>query len=289
MMQSAPVVVSAPSSSAAAGQKPEPPRTPGALAAFFPSVGARIAASIVFVVALSLGFGGAFVAKTAFAGEAATTRTLFVRSTPAGAAVALDGERVGTTPLILDVALDDGPHQLKLTPVASVGGDPRTRKVTLKKSDRTITISENMLAKGKVTIDTRPSGARLSLDGVDVGAPTPITLDVSTDKAHVIEARLEGFAAQTATIPMDRGERHTIVVPLTSTRGEGRVVLLSHPAADLWMDGQPWGRTGEKARACPGGPHEIVLYAPGVPPSTYTVDVPESGTARYFFDMRMAP
>jgi hypothetical protein len=286
---SGPAASPAPSSPAAPAQQPAKQKTPGAFARTFPGVGARIAASLAFVVALLGGFGGALAAKSAFAFEASTARTLFVRSTPSGATVTLDGERVGTTPLVLDVALEDGPHQLKIAPLAAVGGEPRTRKLTLKKNDRTLSISENMLAKGKVTIDTRPSGARLSLDGVDVGAPTPITLEISTDKAHVIEARLEGFAAQTATIPMDRGEQHTLIVPLTSTRGEGRVVLQSHPAADLWMDGQPWGRTGDKARTCPAGAHEIVLIAPGVPPSTYTVDVPESGTARYFFDLRMAP
>lgn len=235
------------------------------------------------------GFGGALAAKTALAFESSAARTLFVRTTPAGAAVFLDGEHVGTSPLVLDVELDDGPHELKITPPALIGGDVRTRKITLKKSDRSVSIHEPLAAKGKVTIDSRPPGARIMLDGVDVGQVAPVTLDVSTEKAHVIEARLEGFAAQTATIPTDRGQQHTLVVPLSSTRGEGRMVLQSHPAADVLMDGQPWGRTGDKARACPAGPHEIVLRAPGVPPSTYTVEVPEDGTARYFFDLRMAP
>ena len=57
---------------------------------------------------------------------------------------------------------------------------------------------------------------------------SPLTLEtVSTDKQHVVEARLEGYAAQASTIPMDRGEVHRVLIALPSTRADGKVVLQS--------------------------------------------------------------
>lgn len=216
-------------------------------------------------------------------GEPADLRTLMIRSTPAGAAILLDGERLGVTPSVVDVRLDDGQHQLEL---AVPNGPSGQRKLSLKKSDRFLVVSENLLAAGKLIIDTRPQGARLLLDGADVGR-SPLTLEkVSTDKTHIVEARLDGHAAQTAPVPIDRGASHHLMLTLPGTRGEGRVVLRSSPPAEIVVDGQPWGRTGDEPRTASAGLHEIDLVVPGLPGQrSYTIDVPAQGVARYFFEL----
>jgi hypothetical protein len=184
--------------------------------------------------------------------------------------------------VVVDMRLAAGPHELK---IAVPNGPATARKVTLKKSDRFLVISENMSPYGKVLLDTRPQGARLLLDGAEIGK-SPLALPkVSTDRAHIVEARLDGYASANATIPVDREESFELTVPLLSTRPDGQIVLESSPPAELSMDGQPWGRTGAVARACPAGAHEVTLKAPGTE-VTYTVQVPEKGSARYFFDLR---
>jgi hypothetical protein len=233
---------------------------------------------------MAAGFFAAVVARSMMNEDAPDQRTLFVSSTPAGATILVDGERVGVTPAVVDLRLGDGAHTLKL---AVPNGPDGQLKFSLKKDERFKVVNENLLHAGKVVVETRPPGARILMDATEVGT-SPLTLEkVSTSGTHVLEARLEGYTTQTMTIPQERGETWNATLTLPSTRGTGSVVLEAHPQAELFMDGQPWGKTGGKERSCPVGQHEITLQAPGVPrPATYTVEVPEKGTARYFFDLR---
>jgi hypothetical protein len=196
--------------------------------------------------------------------------------------VTIDGDKVGMTPVVLDTRLGDGAHTLK---IASIDGQQATRKLSLKKGERFVLVSENLAASGKVRVETRPAGARVFLDGSDVGQ-SPVSVDrVATDKVHVVEARLDGYAPATGSIPIDRGEVFDLTLPLRSTHGEGSAVFLSTPPAQILMDGQPWGATSEKVRNCPAGTHELTLKAAGAA-MTYTVQVPERGNVKYFFDLR---
>lgn len=270
---------------------PSPRRAPGAAkqatARFIdrrlPGTGVRLVATLVLVVAIAGGFFVAVVGRELLGGEPADLRTLMVRSTPR-AAVVLDGERIGTTPLVEDLRLADGAHRLE---IAVQDGPRAERKLSLTKGDRFLVVSENLLAAGKLTIDTRPQGARLFLDGAEVGRSPLVLEKVSTDKTHVVEARLQGYATQTATVPVDRGAAHEMVLTLPSTEEDGRVVIHSHPPADVWIDGKPWGRTSQKPRDCPAGVHDVALQVPGLPGQrSYTIEVPEQGIARYFFDLK---
>ncbi len=269
-----------PSGRPAAAPAPRAPRR-----GLLPGTGARVAAAAVFVVALAGGFFSASTARAALGGAPGDARTLLVRSNPAGAAVFLDGNRIGTTPLVDDVRLADGAHEVKI----DVADGPSTkRKLSLKKGQRFVVVSENLTAAGKVVIETRPAGARVFVDGAEIGR-SPITLDrVSTDKTHVLEARLDGYAPVTTEVPIDRGDVYHALLSLTSTAADGRAVFASSPPAELFMDGQPWGKTGDAERSCPAGAHDITLKALGAA-MTYTVQVPVKGVARYFFDLRASP
>jgi hypothetical protein len=213
--------------------------------------------------------------------QANATRALVVRTKPARANVALDGRRLdGVTPLVVDVPLPDGPHTVKLT----LGGTAVERKIAVAANDRFVLVSETLQTTGRVVVDTRPPGARVLLDGRDVGR-APVTLDdVGTDTPHVVEARKPGHKTTTTTIPVDREENHAVTLTLESTGAPGKLVVLAAAPGEVVIDGVPWGPTSssiEDARECPPGLHEVVVTMPTLGArSVMTVDVPERGIAR---------
>ncbi len=241
----------------------------------------RIAAGVALAAAVVTGFGAAAGAGAALAGESSTARTLLVRSSPPGASVTLDDERLdGVTPLIVDANLADGPHTLK---VALAAGAPAQRKLALSGDDRFVLVSESLQSSGKVLVQTRPGGARVLLDGRDVGAG-PVTLDsVTTDKPHVIEARKAGYKNATATVPVERPPDHVMVLSLEPVRPPGRVVIQSALPASVIMDGMPWGSTSSAERECPSGRHELTLRVNELGLERRAViDVPERALVKYF-------
>ncbi len=242
----------------------------------------RVVSVVAAVVAVVVGFGAAFgLAAHSAGGESASRRTLLVRSSPPGASVTLDDERLeGQTPLIIDADLDDGAHGLKL---ALAAGAPAQRKIVLGAEDRFVIVNESLQTAGAVRVETRPGGARVLLDGRDVGVG-PLRLDVvSTDKSHVVEARKANHRTATATIPVDRPAEHIVLLTLEPERPPGRIVVQSALPALISLDGVPWGTTSSQERECPPGKHELVLRVAELGlEERATVDIPERGLARYF-------
>jgi hypothetical protein len=247
--------------------------------------GVRVGAVVMGVVGVVGGLAGGVLVQGALASRAASaTRALVVRTTPGGATVALDGQRLdGVTPLAVDVALADGPHALTLT-LAKSAVAAVERKIVVAADDRFVLVNETLQSAGRVVVDTRPAGARLLLDGRDVGR-APVTLDdVGTDKPHVVEARTPGFRTATATIPVDRGANHAVTLTLESTGTPGRLVILAAAPGDVVVDGVPWGPTStsvDDERECAAGRHEVVVTMPSLGArAVMTIDVPERGVAR---------
>jgi hypothetical protein len=241
----------------------------------------RIAGGVAAGGALFLGFGLAVLVASIASGEGRDARTLLVRSSPPGAAVTLDDTRLeGATPLIVDVDLDDGLHSLK---VALAAGAPAQRKLQLSGDDRFVIVTESLQSAGSIKVETRPAGARVLLDGRDVGA-APITLPgVATDKPHVLEARKPGYRNSTASVPVERPADHTMILALEPTKAAGRVVVSSALPATVLLDGAPWGMTSTAERECPPGKHELIVRVAELGIETRTnVDVPERGVAKYF-------
>ncbi len=240
-----------------------------------------VASGVTAVVAVVLGFGGAVVLASTLAGEARNARTILVRSSPPGASVSLDEARLeGATPLIVDVKLEDGPHTLK---VGLAAGTPAQRKLQLASDDRFVVVTESLQSAGIIRVETRPPGARVLLDGRDVGT-APLTLPgVATDKPHVLEARKPGYRSSISPVPVERPADHTMVLALEPTRAAGRVVVSTPLPAIISLDGMPWGTTSTSERECPPGRHDVVVRVAelGIE-ARASVDVPERGVARYF-------
>jgi len=240
----------------------------------------RFAGGAAAMFGAIVGVGIAIAAFGAGAREPRDLRTILIRSTPAGATVTLDDVRLeGATPVFVDARLDDGQHTAK---IALAAGTPAQRKFTLARDDRGLMLAENLQSSGTVIVESRPPKARVLLDGVDKGA-TPLSIaSVSTDKAHVVEVRKDGYKIATSPIPVDRPAELKAQLALEPLKPHAKVTIVTSIPAIVDMDGQGWGKSGEE-RDCPPGRHNVVVRIPELALERGAIiDVPERGVARFF-------
>lgn len=139
---------------------------------------------------------------------------IVVRSTPSGAIVRVDGRLHGETPItIRDLAL--GAHTLQ---VARPGFVPRTEQVSLTRAAPSQTMTVELTAgvstgnpsatTGSVFVDSRPRGARVTIDGRDAGV-TPVQIPEVTLGRHTVSFELAGYKGLSAEV---------VVTPKTPAR-----------------------------------------------------------------------
>jgi serine/threonine protein kinase len=173
-----------------------------------------VAAALVIVAV-----GGAFGARRYFAPSAlaATTGTLNVSSSPAGAQVFIDGVKKGVTPL--SVVLNPGPHMMEL----QGAGEPRSLPVTITagaQMSQYIELPKAASASGQLLVRTEPAGAQIAVDDVARG-PSPVTVDDLSAGEHVVTVTSDmGTVKQRVMIAA--GANASVVVPLGG--GEGAPV-----------------------------------------------------------------
>jgi hypothetical protein len=146
-----------------------------------------------------------------------------VRSSPSGAAVTVDGRWRGRTPLTLD-NLRFGDHRVR---VVRDGYAVATESVTLSAEAPTRTVSAELqrsrpaaapapkaaapTARGRQTytgaiyIDSRPRGARVTINGRAVGT-TPVRVPEVPVGSHVVRLQLENYRDWTTTTRVTAGQ-----------------------------------------------------------------------------------
>jgi hypothetical protein len=142
---------------------------------------------------------------------AAKVGTLSVHSDPDGAALELDGKAVGTSPWSGQVA--PGPHAVTLT---KEGYEPFKINITIVAGvDFSLPAPLRKAAPsgpGKLSVDTRPMGARLLVDEQGHGrAPSTISLQPGSHKITVI---YEGFSPASQTVEIAPGKSESLTLTL---------------------------------------------------------------------------
>ena len=150
---------------------------------------------------------------------------LLVRSTPAGATVRIDGRSRGRTPLtVRDLPL--GSHTVI---VSRPGYEPERRTLDLTRDDaaRSLEVSlreaapvrqpEPTAFTGSMRVESRPSGARVVVDGKEAGR-TPVTLSTVRAGSHVVRIEMDGYRTWTASVRVVAGERRRVTASLEQMR-----------------------------------------------------------------------
>ena len=158
----------------------------------------------------------------------AQTGRITVRTTPAGARVTIDGKDVGKSPLTVP-NLPRGTHTVR---VMRDGYTTIERRVVITPSQPASTLTLN-LARGaappaarppaapesrspqtaSLTIESRPSGATVIIDGKRVGT-TPLALPGVSVGTHAVRMEMAGYKPWTASVPVVAGEKNRVAASL---------------------------------------------------------------------------
>jgi hypothetical protein len=161
---------------------------------------------------------------------AQTDAGLLIHSTPAGARVTIDGVDRGTTPVaVRGLALGT-----RLVGISRVGYETAERLVTLTPSrpSRTLDVdlvavtrvaprdvpapaapAASVAASGRLVVDSRPSGAMVTVDGRPSGN-TPVTLTAVAPGRHTVRIERPGYRPVTTTVMIKSGERARVAARL---------------------------------------------------------------------------
>ncbi len=184
------------------------------------------------------------------------------------AEVGLDGETLGTTPLV-DAEIRPGEHRLEFVAdryLAEVieltvagGGERQALEVAL---------TPNW---APVSLSSQPQGAEVLVDGTVVGS-TPAELELAAGE-HELELRLRGYNAwrESISVIADRPETLPMV---TLRQADGRIDLVTDPdGAAVSVNGEFRGQTPLTLRLDPDREHQINVTKPGYEPVTEAMSV----------------
>jgi formylglycine-generating enzyme required for sulfatase activity len=200
----------------------------------------------------------------------------------AGAEVSLNGQLIGTTPLV-DFEVRPGTHQVQyvaeryLTEVATlavVGGHER-QAVT----------AELTPSWAPITVTSMPEGAEVLVDGRPV-AVTPAVLELTAGERQ-IELRLPGYNAWQQQVRVFADAPQTLD-PVVLSLADGRLVLTTTPGdATVYVDGAHRGRTPVDLRLPPNVDYRVMLTKPGY--ATIERELALTPGGRQSLDLELAP
>jgi hypothetical protein len=249
--------------------------------------GRWIAAAIV-LVALTSGGTLAVGRIMSPAAEPESLGTLSVQTNPAGAAVVIDGQQRGMSPLSLQ--LKPGRHVVELV----TDGDVRTIPVTITAGGQVsqfIEIPRAASALGELQIRTEPAGAQVTVDGRVLGR-SPLTAEGLTPGQHTVTVENE-LGPVTQRVTIEAGTTASLVVPMTTPRNapvSGWISVSAPVDVQLYENQRLLGSSQTDRIMVPVGRHdlEVVNEALGYR-AAKTVNVSPGQTANIRLDLPKAP
>jgi CRISPR/Cas system-associated exonuclease Cas4 (RecB family) len=210
----------------------------------------------VAAVLIAIASGVALVSRrhVVHAAERPVTGTLAIDTNPTGAAVVVDGQQRGLTPL--NLTLGAGAHVIEL----SGAGEPRSIPVTIvggTQASQFVELRQGAVF-GQLQVRTSPVGARITLDGVPRGV-SPLTIaDVAPGVHAVVLESDAGSAKQEVTI--EAGIAAMLVVALGPSQtgpGSGWISIAAPVEMQVNENGRLLGSSATERIMVPAGKHEI--------------------------------
>ena len=202
-----------------------------------------------------------------------TYGSMLIDSRPADASIFLDNADLKkTTPSRID-SITAGEHKVE---VRKAGYQPYTQHVTVQGGD-TISLNAMLIQlvarvlTGSVSINSKPAGARVIVDGTDTGLTTPCTVQNLGVGQHNVRLEKNGYQPYELKPVIQSGKTTNASVNLTKTaqRQPGRTAQKSYfkinvdPWAKIYIDGK-YAETTPIAKAIEvsSGTHRVRLENP---------------------------
>lgn len=150
------------------------------------------------------------------------------------------------------------------------------------------TLADQQARIGRLNITTLPSGARISIDNVDV-ATTPLSAPLRVAAgSHVVGAVAAGFALARKEVVVAGDADATVdfqLVRADAQRDANLTVRSRVPGAEVLIDGKSAGKTPlSTSLAIPAGHHGIELRRPGYTSAKQDIDLVEGATGEVSLD-----
>lgn len=206
----------------------------------------------------------------------ARTGFLYVNSTPQGAEVYVSGQLRGRTPISLSLPEGSYPVELRL---ADYEPYRATLKVEQGRETRLEVRLTPLVRTGTLSLDSRPQGAEVYVDGALVGR-TPLSLSLPEGR-HEVRLLLAGYSEYRAQVEVRRNETTQLFAQLVPVRAV--VELYLNAEARVFLDGTEVGlaRGGYLRFEAPFGRHELTLVAPGYRTLVQTIDLSGNQVFRF--------
>jgi len=160
-----------------------------------------------------------------------------VETDPPGAAVLVDGNESGSTPLVLELSAGERVVEVRLrgynawADVVSVLADqPQTLPL--------ISLTE---ADGRVVLRSEPGGAAVSVNG-EYRGQTPLELSLPPRLEHQLVLTKPGYDSIAQALSVAADSDRTLTLPMTARMGLVEV-RSDPPGAEIWVDGEQQGVT----------------------------------------------
>jgi hypothetical protein len=255
-------------------------------------------------------FSDQSTASTSVLAEERVEGVLTVDTSPSGAAISIDGERVGLTPIEIRLeperwyflALDRSGYDMKDT-LVYVGAEATSFSVALastnridetptrapvERTPRETSPREGPAARpaatsGTIGVKVSPAGAPVQLDGKTVGV-APLELRDVPAGSHTLTVFLPNYETATVNVEVRPGERESVDVTLAPQMGSLSVIV--RPWGSIYVDGVLRARDTDVKfdTALPVGRHHIRVEHPELGVRERTVEVDARGTASVVFD-----
>jgi formylglycine-generating enzyme required for sulfatase activity len=182
-----------------------------------------------------------------------------ITSRPVGeAAVTIDGQAVGATPLE-DLALSAGDHAVEVRAPLHLA---YSTNITIEPGDPPATLEAELIPNwAPLTVSSSPAGADVLLDRSVVGK-TPATIDVEAG-THTLEIRRNGHKTANRSIRIVAGEAVDLGV-IALTPEDGRLAVVSEPGgATVTVGSEYRGTTPLDVTVTPGVPLDVRVSLAG--------------------------
>ncbi|MCL5036548.1 MAG: PEGA domain-containing protein [Chloroflexi bacterium] len=187
--------------------------------------------------------------------------TLVLKSVPPKARVYINEKDISEITPIKPRKMPEGKYKIKLT---LKGYHPMEKTITIKSgksSDETLVLKSIKTETGTLLVDSRPSGAKIILDGKEV-AVTPKTLEKVPAGEHVVKIELNGYKPLETTVIVEGNKTQNVSAELVSTGGTLLINSIP-PSASAFLNGEFQDKTPVKLE--------------GVKPGEYTVKIVREG------------
>ena len=179
-----------------------------------------------------------------------------INSLPPGAGILVDGEPAGETPATVEIL--QGEHQVLLQ-LPAYADWQQTVQI---EAGKALDLGQVNLqpAAGLLELSSVPSGANITLDGEFQGQ-TPMTLEVTPDRAHRLAVFKPGYARYNDTVELPAAASEQRSVKLKAQLGEVRF-RINPASATLRINGKPSGK-GSQTLSLPAVEHSIEVSLAG--------------------------